>query len=866
MKRKLCWLLIACSLVPSVNVALADPQLDWPHWRGPEQNGVSRETGLVDNWDPKTGKNLLWKREDLGLRSTPIVMNGKVYIITLSEFGTAREGEKVVCVDAATGKTIWEHRFNVYLSDVPAERAGWGCVTGDPETGNVYALGVCGLFMCLDGASGKVLWQHSLHEEYGLLSTYGGRTNTPVVFEDMVIISSIVIGWAEMARPAHRFMAFNKRSGQMVWFNGTNPLPYDTNYSTPVIKVLGGQMAMVFGSGDGHVWALQPRTGRQIWKYELSSTGGVNVSPLVEGNQVFMAHSEENPGDNTMGAVVALDGSLASRGASAPGAVTTLTSEKGELWRHKEIVAGKGSPIMVDGRVYFIDDRAKLWIYDAKTGKQIGDTEGRPNFGLGSNQRPSPLYADGKIYALTMDGRWWVLKPTEKGVEPIKQGRQQFLRLGVECFGSPVVSHGRIYIPTTECLFCIGSKDHAPKATSRAKEEAEPALPGDPTLAHVQVIPCEVVMQPGKTQEFKARFFSDRGQLMGEQPVEFTVASGGKITTDGKFTADVANKHQAAFIVAKSGKISGQARVRIIPPLPWKFEFSEGVVPVTWIGMRHRHIAVDSAVWKELRDSDSEVGPRAARLYEYLTFQFFNTQKPALTFDRTPPSFGAMLAYMTTMPSEVRKDPQAYFNPALKLLTDKKVLKSGAVQTEEGRPKLAAERGALPIGPSQAIYKLDDIPVPSGVTKLGVRSRGFIGPAELHDYTIEADIMATKKPGRDVGDVGLIAQGYTLAVMGTNKRLQIHLWDTQLNRMSKWVTFEAKPDVWYRMKFRAANQGDKAVLSGKVWERGSEEPKDWMLTAEDATPQRKGAPGFFGTAREPGSPFFIDNVAVTANE
>ena len=54
---------------------------DWIYWRGPESNGVSRETGLIDNWDPAGGEgsNVLWKRPDCGSRSTPIVMNGKVY-------------------------------------------------------------------------------------------------------------------------------------------------------------------------------------------------------------------------------------------------------------------------------------------------------------------------------------------------------------------------------------------------------------------------------------------------------------------------------------------------------------------------------------------------------------------------------------------------------------------------------------------------------------------------------------------------------------------------------------------------------------------------------------------------------------------
>ena len=68
-----------------------------------------------------------------------------------SRHGTAREGEKVVCLNAATGETIWENRYNVWLSDVPAERVGWSSVVGDPRAGYVYALGACDIFTCMNG-------------------------------------------------------------------------------------------------------------------------------------------------------------------------------------------------------------------------------------------------------------------------------------------------------------------------------------------------------------------------------------------------------------------------------------------------------------------------------------------------------------------------------------------------------------------------------------------------------------------------------------------------------------------------------------------------------------------------------------------
>ena len=153
---------VSASLTGSTNASdgwTASPynaaQGDWPHWRGPEMNGISREKGLPDSWDPDTGENVLWENKELGSRSTPIIMNGKLYLLTRDRAGTEHEGEKVVCADAATGKVLWENRFNVYLSDVPDTRVAWSCVSGDTETGNVFALGVCGLFQCIDGETGK---------------------------------------------------------------------------------------------------------------------------------------------------------------------------------------------------------------------------------------------------------------------------------------------------------------------------------------------------------------------------------------------------------------------------------------------------------------------------------------------------------------------------------------------------------------------------------------------------------------------------------------------------------------------------------------------------------------------------------------
>src|SRR5262245_22426824 len=84
-------------------VALAGDAMDWPNWRGPEQNRISRETGLIDNWDPETGENVLWKSEEAAGISCPIVMNGKVYTQVRYQPDTKEEQEEVICLNADTG-------------------------------------------------------------------------------------------------------------------------------------------------------------------------------------------------------------------------------------------------------------------------------------------------------------------------------------------------------------------------------------------------------------------------------------------------------------------------------------------------------------------------------------------------------------------------------------------------------------------------------------------------------------------------------------------------------------------------------------------------------------------------------------------
>ena len=758
---------------------------DWPDWRGKNENRHAGIRSLVTSFDPESGANVLWKKDEAGGISTPVIMGGKLYTLVRHKPGTPEEAEKVLCLDAATGATPWENVFNVYLSDVPAERVGWSAVIADATTNTVFAHGVCGVFTAIDAETGKTRWQRSLHEEFGFLSTYGGRTNIPVVFEDLVIASAVVTGWGDTARPAHRFLAMDARTGAVRWMNGTKELPEDTTYSTPSIANLGGQAALVFGSSDGSVWNFQPRTGKAVWNFKLSRRG-LNVSPLIDGETVYISQAEENLDNTSMGSATAFKG-------TGSGDITATNA----VWQKKGVMDGRSMPVILGDRVYFIDDGAKVYVFDKATGEPVG----KPVKLLGTIVRGSPLVADGKIYVCSTSG-WHVLEPTKDGLKFVQRMR---LDEEDEVTASPIAWHGLIYLTTGARLYCLGAKpdDAAPNAPN-------PTTPGRPMLvssltteqpagepAWVQVVPAEAQIAAGGTLPLRVRLYDAAGRFVKESPAEFT-ATAGSVSADGTYTAP-ADTHAAAIVTARVGGLEGKARIRSMPPLPWSFDFESiplaadpktGVVkgepPLPWIGMRYRHV---------VRDVDG----------------------------------------------------------------------------------------------SKCLVKVTTIPK-------GTRSQGWIGPIELHDYRIQADFRAQETgvggPGSPASagpqsadsdadafakafgtpaalekarmpDMGLIAQRYTLDLMGAAQQLQVRSWPPQVaTHFSKTIPFKWEAGRWYTMKFEALTRGPSAVLQGKVWPRGEPEPEAWTIEATHDAGNLQGSPGFFGNSKD--SEIAIDNVIVEA--
>jgi len=139
--------------------------------------------------------------------------------------------------------------------------------------------------------------------------------------------------------------------------------------------------------------------------------------------------------------------------------------------------------------------------------------------------------------------------------------------------------------------------------------------------------------------------------------------------------------------------------------------------------------------------------------------------------------------------------------------------------------------------------------------------RIFLGPSNWSNYTVEADVRAPEKR-RQLGDVGVTAQRYTLVLFGGAQRLELFSWQPETTRTVS-VPFAWKADTWYHLKLRVENTSDgKTRMRGKAWPRDAAEPQAWLIDRVDAIGNREGSPGLFGDAT---FGLFFDNLKVTPN-
>ena len=412
-------------LLPAIGTALAltaalplhtaaAPAEDWPQWRGPNRDGISRETGLLREW-PAGGPPLVFRVGSLGAGySTVAVSEGR--ILTL---GMWSDREWVVALDAETGATLWT---TPHAGDFRDWRGDGPRSVPTVVAGRVYALGATGQLSALDARSGQTRWSVNLLDRFGGRNISWGLSESPLVHEGRVFVSPGARGAG--------FAAFEAESGELLWTAESD----EAGYASPMAAPLPGAPHVIFFSGERAV-GVRAEDGEALWSYDRASNRTANIAtPLVwragpDGDRVRVFLSS----DYGTGAAL-----LELRADGAGG----VTAE--EIWFTRNLRAHHATPVRHEGVLYGFSG-AILSALDAETGAVLWRDRALPKGSL--------TVADGRLQVFSERGDIALVEPSPAGV--VLRGRFRFPeadRSGNETWSHPVVSGGRLYLRDQQVL------------------------------------------------------------------------------------------------------------------------------------------------------------------------------------------------------------------------------------------------------------------------------------------------------------------------------------------------------------------------------------------------------------------------------
>jgi outer membrane protein assembly factor BamB len=390
-----------CLIAAVAFLAAPVPATDWPQWRGPNRNGVSSEK-IRAAWVPE-GPRLLWRASVGTGFSSVSVSQRRAYTM-----GNTNNQDTVWCLDAATGKTAWKHAYPAQLG--PQWYEGGPGSTPTVDGNRVFTISKWGDVFCLDAASGTVLWQRDLRQD-GLKPNRWGFAGAPLIWSNAVILNAGSAG-----------IALDRASGRVLWSTGTNA----TGYASPTRFVTGSTDCVLIFAAK-HLVALDPRTGRELWR-QFWETGWDtnNTDPLVCGDRIFI--------------------SSFSRGCS----LLSVPDGKPQMLYTNAVMHSHLSPGVVVGEyLYAFNGEAKqetdFRCFHLPTGA-VKWTSKDPAFG-------SLILADDKLLILSDKGELVVAEASPAEFKPVARAKV----LSGLCWTPPALANGLLYVRTARGeLRCLG--------------------------------------------------------------------------------------------------------------------------------------------------------------------------------------------------------------------------------------------------------------------------------------------------------------------------------------------------------------------------------------------------------------------------
>lgn len=360
------------ALVTAWTAWAGDSAGSWTQWGGPAQDFKASSKGLASSW-PDDGPKKLWTRELGDGYSAILAEGGRLYTM----YRTGGD-EAVICLDAKTGKTVWEHKYAESPAEGHVTQFGEGPRSTPLLAGNqLFAIGVAGQMHALDKKSGEVQWSIDLWgAEFGGTVLQHGYASSPIEYGDNVIV---LVGGEN-----NSIVALKKKDGKVAWKTES----FKNSYATPkIIEVNGEDQIVTFMANE--VVGLDPNNGDLKWKYDHGNQFGQNISPPILSDDGILFLSSPQAG--ARGLKVKQDGSeiaveevwsskkiqfyhvttvqigdyvYGSTGTFAPAFMAAINIKTGEIpWRERGFA--KANVVHADGKLFILDEDGYLYMADA---------------------------------------------------------------------------------------------------------------------------------------------------------------------------------------------------------------------------------------------------------------------------------------------------------------------------------------------------------------------------------------------------------------------------------------------------------------------------------------------------------------------
>jgi outer membrane protein assembly factor BamB len=396
---------------------------NWPQWRGPDGDGISRETGLPTEWS--ADKNLAWKVPLPGISgATPVVWGDHIFL-------TSQDDRDVVVLCFRTdGTQLWKRRLGSGTRLYRADEGSQASPSPSTDGQHVYAFAGTGDFACFDLAGNEV-WRFNAQERYGRFRIQWGMHVTPLLHGDRLYLALLHSGGWTVA-------ALDKATGRDVWKikrDSDARQECEQSYASPCLWHKGDQEYLVV-HGNDYTTAHRLSDGGEIWRLG-------DLNPQTRYNNFFRLVASPVATPDLIVVPTAKNGPVVAVKPEAKGMIAA--GSPFEQWRRPRGTPDVSSPLIRDGLVYLCREEGTLLCLDAKTGKEHYQTHLHTN-----RYRASPVYADGKVYLTARDG--WV--------SVVKAGpRFELLatnQLHDQTAASPAIANGRLYFRGYEALYAIG--------------------------------------------------------------------------------------------------------------------------------------------------------------------------------------------------------------------------------------------------------------------------------------------------------------------------------------------------------------------------------------------------------------------------